>query len=111
MIEEYKNFIISNAYGHGGGLDSSGGHNCYVGSCKGTYHSHRDSYSKSSNSTVGSFFGTITFLLFIGIIYFVLQTILKEKLYNGGAFYKSLFYVFNLVLTLFFLGLILYYFN
>ena len=26
---------------HGGGLDSSGGHNCYVGSCAGTYHCHR----------------------------------------------------------------------
>ena len=25
---------------HGGGLDSSGGHNCYVGSCAGTYHYH-----------------------------------------------------------------------
>ena len=26
---------------HGGGLDSDGGHNCYVGSCAGTYHCHR----------------------------------------------------------------------
>ena len=25
---------------HGGGLDGSGGHNCYVGSCAGTYHYH-----------------------------------------------------------------------
>jgi hypothetical protein len=29
------------AKGHGGGLDSDGGHNCYVGSCAGTYHCHR----------------------------------------------------------------------
>jgi hypothetical protein len=29
------------ANGHGGGLDSDGGHNCYVGSCAGTYHYHR----------------------------------------------------------------------
>ena len=28
---------------HGGGLDQSGGHNCYVGSCAGTYHYHRGS--------------------------------------------------------------------
>lgn len=111
MIKVNKNFIVSDAYGHGGGKDSSGGHYCHVGSCKGTYHYHRDSYSKSSESTVGSFFGAITFLIFIGIIYFVLQTILKEKLYNSGTFYKYLFYIFNLVLTLFFLGLILYYFN
>ncbi len=26
---------------HGGGLDSDGGHNCYVGSCAGTYHCHQ----------------------------------------------------------------------
>jgi hypothetical protein len=29
------------ALGHGGGLDSDGGHNCYVGSCAGTYHCHQ----------------------------------------------------------------------
>ena len=27
--------------GHGGGLDSQGGHNCRVGSCAGTYHCHQ----------------------------------------------------------------------
>jgi len=26
---------------HGGGLDSDGGHNCYVGGCAGTYHCHQ----------------------------------------------------------------------
>ena len=26
---------------HGGGLDSDGGHNCYVASCAGTYHCHQ----------------------------------------------------------------------
>lgn len=31
----------SPAAAHGGGLDGSGGHNCYVGSCAGTYHCHR----------------------------------------------------------------------
>jgi hypothetical protein len=29
------------ALAHGGGLDSNGGHNCYVPSCAGTYHCHR----------------------------------------------------------------------
>lgn len=32
---------VGRAQGHGGGLDSDGGHNCYVGSCAGTYHYHR----------------------------------------------------------------------
>lgn len=32
---------ISSSSGHGGGLDSQGGHNCYVGSCAGTYHCHQ----------------------------------------------------------------------
>lgn len=32
---------VGSAKGHGGGLDSDGGHNCYVGSCAGTYHCHR----------------------------------------------------------------------
>jgi hypothetical protein len=29
------------SFGHGGGLDSDGGHNCRVGSCAGTYHCHQ----------------------------------------------------------------------
>jgi hypothetical protein len=32
---------VSVANGHGGGLDSDGGHNCNVGSCAGTYHCHQ----------------------------------------------------------------------
>ena len=32
---------------HGGGLDGDGGHNCYVGSCAGTYHYHRGGGSNS----------------------------------------------------------------
>ena len=34
---------------HGGGLDGDGGHNCYVGSCAGTYHYHRGGGSNSSS--------------------------------------------------------------
>jgi len=30
------------AVGHSGRTDSYGGHNCYVGSCAGTYHYHGD---------------------------------------------------------------------
>ncbi len=30
---------------HSGRTDSYGGHNCYVGSCAGTYHYHNDGYS------------------------------------------------------------------
>jgi hypothetical protein len=33
--------LSSPASAHGGGLDSDGGHNCYVGSCSGTYHCHQ----------------------------------------------------------------------
>ncbi len=29
------------AMAHGGGLDSNGGHNCYVSACAGTYHCHQ----------------------------------------------------------------------
>ena len=32
--------LIGIVNAHGGGLDGSGGHNCYVGSCAGTYHYH-----------------------------------------------------------------------
>ena len=33
---------VYTALAHGGGLDSSGGHNCYVGACAGTYHYHQN---------------------------------------------------------------------
>ena len=35
---------------HGGGLDGDGGHNCYVGSCAGTYHYHRGGGGSNSSS-------------------------------------------------------------
>lgn len=35
---------------HGGGLDGDGGHNCYLGSCAGTYHYHRGGGGSSSSS-------------------------------------------------------------
>lgn len=56
-------FFISDAIAHGGGLDSSGGHNCYVGSCAGSYHYHRGS-GKPSNDN-GDIFGGIFILVFL----------------------------------------------
>lgn len=32
------------ALAHGGGLDSTGGHNCYVAACAGEYHCHQPSW-------------------------------------------------------------------
>jgi hypothetical protein len=32
--------MVSQAFAHGGGLDSNGGHNCYVDKCAGSYHYH-----------------------------------------------------------------------
>jgi hypothetical protein len=40
---------ITSLLSHSGGLDQSGGHNCYVGSCKGTYHNHRGKPEKDSS--------------------------------------------------------------
>jgi hypothetical protein len=34
-------FGTNASFGHGGGLDWQGGHNCRVGSCAGTYHCHQ----------------------------------------------------------------------
>ena len=48
--------LVPFANAHSGRKDSSGGHNCYVGSCAGTYHYH----SGSSRSS-----GGITFILFL----------------------------------------------
>ena len=46
-------YFVNEAQAHGGGLDSSGGHNCYVGSCAGSYHYHRGIGSSSvENSDV-----------------------------------------------------------
>lgn len=44
---------------HGGGLDGSGGHNCYVGSCAGTYHYH------SGGSKTGSGFNFLWLIVIL----------------------------------------------
>ena len=63
----YVSLVGGAAFGHGGGLDSSGGHNCYVGSCAGTYHSHRSQSSNLKNSE--SVFWEIVLLVFLAFIF------------------------------------------
>lgn len=36
--------LNNNVSAHSGGTDAYGGHNCYVGSCAGTYHYHNEGY-------------------------------------------------------------------
>ena len=70
--------LINYAYAHGGGLDSSGGHNCYVGSCAGSYHYHRG--SKNSSDFLDENFGLLLFLLVVVSIYFTLRKEQKNRL-------------------------------
>lgn len=42
----------SEAYSHSGMVDSRGGHNCYVGSCAGTYHFHGKSSQEAANGWI-----------------------------------------------------------
>lgn len=49
---------------HGGGLDSSGGHNCYVGSCAGTYHTHGQS-SGGASLWILLVFGIIAYVFYV----------------------------------------------
>jgi hypothetical protein len=44
--------IYSPVSAHSGRTDAYGGHNCYVGSCAGTYHYHNGGYSNSSPSYI-----------------------------------------------------------
>lgn len=53
-------------FAHGGGLDQSGGHNCYVGSCRGSYHYHKGS---SSNFDFSWLFWLA--IIGVGVFYYV----------------------------------------
>lgn len=45
-------FVSNNLiHAHSGGTDSSGGHNCNVGSCAGTYHYHNGGYTPSRSAS------------------------------------------------------------
>lgn len=63
------------AYAHGGGLDSSGGHNCYVGSCSGTYHFHGDGLA----DLIGDNLGIIFFLAIIVAVIFAVRQETKDS--------------------------------
>ena len=71
-------FFIKPALAHGGGLDSDGGHNCYVGSCEGTYHFHNG--SNNSQDVIGDNLGFIIFLVIVVIGYFSLRKDNKGRL-------------------------------
>jgi hypothetical protein len=58
----------SQAYSHSGMVDSRGGHNCYIGSCAGTYHFHGGSSPESATGWI------ITLLVFGGIGYFIFRS-------------------------------------
>ena len=79
-------FLFSAAHAHGGGLNRSGGHNCYVGSCKGTYHSHKSTSSNNSNSE--SMFFEVTILIFLTAIFYGILSSHKEKADKGGFFIR-----------------------
>ena len=90
-------FLIKNTYAHGGGLDSSGGHNCYVGSCAGTYHYHRSSSTKSNDSGE---FGSIFLVLFLGFIAFIILTAFKQKAEEGKGIDKVIHFIVSLAIVL-----------
>ena len=94
------------AFAHGGGLDSSGGHNCYVGSCAGTYHSHR---SQSSNLKISeSVFWEVVLLVFLAFIFFAILKASKEKADNGNLSYKITHFIISLCLVFGFMASAMY---
>ena len=75
---------------HGGGLDGSGGHNCYVGSCAGTYHYHRGGGGSSSGSSNRSRLPSPAFCVSLNKSYTtksegaLIQFMLRFKGFNPG---------------------------
>jgi len=62
----FLGFLPDLLMGHGGGLDQRGGHNCYVGSCAGSYHFHRPQSDNTDNSS--NLFGWLIVALMVGSI-------------------------------------------
>jgi len=91
-------FLFSAAHAHGGGLDSSGGHNCYVGSC----HSHKSTSSNNSNSE--NMFFDIIILIFLAAIFYGILSSHKEKADKGGFFVKLIHIIISLFLIVAFIG-------
>ena len=68
---------LPTAYAHSGMVDSRGGHNCYVGSCAGSYHSHGGSSQDGGTDW-------LIFLIFIaGVSYVIYRSTTKEKSKNS----------------------------
>lgn len=76
LIISFWFFLPTFAASHGGGLDGRGGHNCYVGSCAGSYHYHGGgSYSSYTKVPVIFFF-----IVAAGLFFVVYDTIKKRHL-------------------------------
>jgi len=65
--------LIGIVNAHGGGLDGSGGHNCYVGSCAGTYHYH------GGGSKTGGGFNFLWLILILIVGGYFLDARLEKK--------------------------------
>ena len=80
---------------HGGGLDSHGGHNCYVGDCAGQYHYHREEQSNKKISSDSS----NNLIIFIFLIFLLLKIggiflkPFKEKADKGGMTDKGVHFI------------------
>ena len=75
--------LVPFADAHSGGKDSSGGHNCYVGSCAGTYHYHSGSRRSSSGITF------ILFLIALGVGGYFLDARRDDKQRKTDGIFQS----------------------
>ena len=102
--------FISSAHAHGGGLDSSGGHNCYVGSCKGTYHYHQKETSSPHSAQYESngWLGPLIILIFILILVGAFLQPFKKKADEGGYGAKGVHFVLKAIISMAILAMIIY---
>ena len=105
---EFK--LISKAQAHGGGLDSSGGHNCYVGSCKGTYHYHQKATkpSNSFNEPSDGWLGPLVVLVLILMLVGAFLKPFKKKADDGGYGAKGVHFALQAIISMAILALIIY---
>ena len=102
--------FISHAQAHGGGLDSSGGHNCYVGSCKGTYHYHQKPTKPSNivNQSSDGWLGPLVVLIFILILVGAFLRPFKKKADEGGLGAKGVHFALQAGISMALLALIIF---
>ena len=107
---EFKFEFISHAQAHGGGLDSSGGHNCYVGDCKGTYHYHQKPTKPSVqvNESSDGWLGPLVVLILILILVGAFLRPFKKKADDGGLGAKGVHFALQAVISMALLALIIY---